>query len=88
MEKNNNNDQSTVSNKAALENSGLVGARQVVRLYVEYPVQAEEPPKLLKGFEKASLRAGRSTLVDIRVDLDDLKVWDAGEEDWAFANGT
>ncbi|KAK8065778.1 beta-glucosidase [Apiospora hydei] len=84
----NNNSAGNVSVKAVLENVGPVEARQVVQLYVGYPEQAEEPPKLLKGFKKVSLRAGESTLVDLRVNTDDLKVWNAEVEDWVFVNGT
>ncbi|KAK8035146.1 beta-glucosidase [Apiospora rasikravindrae] len=83
-----NNRSGDVSVKATLENVGPVEARQVVQLYVGYPEQAEEPPKLLKGFEKIALHAGESKLVDLRVNTDDLKVWDVSVEDWVFVNGT
>ncbi|KAK7967280.1 Beta-glucosidase [Apiospora aurea] len=84
----NNNSAGNVSVKAVLENVGPVEARQVVQLYVGYPEQAEEPPKLLKGFEEVSLRAGESTSADLRVDTDDLKVWNASVEDWVFVKDT
>ncbi|KAK8058575.1 glycoside hydrolase family 3 domain-containing protein [Apiospora phragmitis] len=83
-----NGNRSSVSVKATLENAGPAEARQFVQLYVGYPEQAEEPPKLLKSFEEVLLRAGESTLVDLRVNTDDLKVWSAGAEDWVFVNGT
>ncbi|KAK8113188.1 beta-glucosidase [Apiospora sp. TS-2023a] len=77
-----------VSVTATLENEGRVDARQVVQLYVGYPEQAHEPPKLLKGFEKVALGAGESAMVDLRVDTNDLKVWDAEADGWVFVNGT
>ncbi|KAK7996160.1 beta-glucosidase [Apiospora marii] len=77
-----------VSVKATLKNEGPVEARQVVQLYVGYPEQAQEPPKLLKGFEKVALRAGESALVELRVNIDDLKVWDADADGWVLVNGT
>lgn len=78
----------SVSVTATLKNEGLVEARQVVQLYVGCPEPAHEPPKLLKGFEKVALRAGESTLVELRVNLDDLRVWDTGADGWVFVNGT
>jgi len=68
-----------------LSNTGSVVGKEVVQLYVSYPVAANEPPKLLKGFEKVYLEAGDSSVVTFDVDLEDLKVWDDG---WKFVAGT
>ncbi|KAK7963758.1 beta-glucosidase [Apiospora saccharicola] len=84
----NNKNRTSVSVTATLRNEGRVDARQVVQLYVAYPEQAHEPPKLLKGFKKVALGARETALVELRVDIDDLKVWDAGADGWVFVNGT
>lgn len=72
-----------------LTNTGEVSGKQVVQLYVAYPDAANEPPKLLKGFEKVELEAGHSSEVTMLVKKDDLRIWDetVGVEDWRFVSG-
>ena len=43
-----------------LTNTGDTAAAQVVQLYISYPDAANEPPKLLKAFEKLFLESGES----------------------------
>lgn len=73
---------------STLSNTGGVGARQVVQLYVGYPEAAEEPPKLLRAFEKVELAAGESSMVMLRVEEDDLRVWNETTEGWSLVSGT
>lgn len=77
---------SSVVVKATLSNTGDVDARQVAQLYVGYPDAAEEPPKLLRGFEKIELAARESTLVTMTVEKEDLEVW-TEKTSWAFVPG-
>ncbi|KAL3427319.1 glycoside hydrolase family 3 domain protein [Phlyctema vagabunda] len=70
-----------------LTNTGAVPGKEVVQLYVSYPEEAEEPPKLLKGFEKVYLEPGEQTEVSFLVDLDDLMVWKEDVEAWRFVGG-
>ena len=72
---------------ATLENVGKVAARQVVQLYVAYPEEAMEPPKLLKAFQKYALEAGESTAAKLTVAKEDLKVWDSESKNWQLVRG-
>jgi beta-glucosidase len=72
---------------ATLENIGKAKARQVVQLYVAYPEEAMEPPKLLRAFQKYELEAGESTMVELTVAVEDLKVWDSNTRTWKLARG-
>lgn len=72
---------------ATLENVGKVAARQVVQLYVAYPEEAMEPPKLLKAFQKYALEAGESTAAELTVAKEDLKVWDSESKNWQLVRG-
>lgn len=58
---------SAVVATVALRNTGEVKGKQVVQLYVSYPEAANEPPKLLKGFEKVELESGQSSEVSFRL---------------------
>ncbi|KAK1566143.1 LOW QUALITY PROTEIN: glycoside hydrolase superfamily [Colletotrichum navitas] len=60
----------------------LETSHDVVQLYVSYPKEANEPPKLLKGFQKAELDVGKTLQVSIGVQKDDLRMWDEMTGDW------
>lgn len=87
---NDSNSTSAVVAATRVTNTGDVKGRQVVQLYVGYPAAANEPPKLLKGFEKVELESGESSEVMFLVKKDDLRIWDetVGVEDWRFVGGS
>lgn len=81
------NDSTSVVVTCTLSNVGDFDARQVVQLYVQYPDAANEPPTLLRAFEKVEVAAGASVPVTLTVKQDDLKIWDETSGDWAFVSG-
>jgi beta-glucosidase len=87
MQKNANATAESVKVCATLENIGKVAARQVVQLYVTYPEEAMEPPKLLRAFQKYALEAGESVAVELDVATEDLKVWDSKTKMWQLIGG-
>jgi beta-glucosidase len=86
-QKNGNATVESVKMSATLENVGKVAARQVVQLYVAYPGEAMEPPKLLRAFQKYGLEAGESVAVELTVATEDLKVWDSKTKTWQLIGG-
>ncbi|KAG4026647.1 hypothetical protein MFRU_038g00510 [Monilinia fructicola] len=70
-----------------LTNTGALPGKQVVQLYVSHPTSANEPPKLLKGFEKVHLEVNQTNEVSFVVEKEDLNIWDETIEDWAFVHG-
>ncbi|KAH7308010.1 glycoside hydrolase family 3 domain-containing protein [Stachybotrys elegans] len=76
---------SYITATATLKNTGDYKAKQVVQLYVSYPEEANEPPKLLKGFQKVELDVGQTFEISIEVKKDDLRVWEEG--DWRLVKG-
>ncbi|PQE23746.1 putative periplasmic beta-glucosidase precursor protein [Rutstroemia sp. NJR-2017a BBW] len=81
------NSTSAIVATTLLSNTGAVAGKQVVQLYVSYPAAANEPPKLLKGFEKVYLKPGQASEVSFLVEKDDLMIWDEKLEDWTFVTG-
>merc|ERR1719430_728987 len=63
-------------------------ASEVVQIYVDFPPSAEEPPRILKGFEKVSLLAGQTTELTITLTPKEFSVYDAFANDWMHAEGT
>ncbi|KAK2044729.1 glycoside hydrolase family 3 domain-containing protein [Colletotrichum somersetense] len=72
---------------AVLNNTGDYRAKQVVQLYVSYPAEANEPPKLLKGFQKAELDVGQTLQISMEIKKDDLRVWDEALGGWRLIKG-
>ena len=66
--------------------AGPAGA-EVAQLYVGYPAAANEPPKLLKGFQKISLGPGACGGVGFEVAAKDLWVWDVVSQTWLLFPG-
>jgi beta-glucosidase len=77
-----------VTGTVIVTNTGNLPGKEVVQIYVSYPVSAGEPPQQLRGFEKVSLNAGESTTVDFDLLRKDLSYWDAVTQNWVMANGT
>jgi beta-glucosidase len=80
---------SAIVASTVLINTGDCKGKQVAQLYVSYPEAANEPPKLLKGFEKVELEAGQSSEVSFLVEMNDLRIWDetVDVEDWRLVGG-
>ncbi|KAJ3386796.1 hypothetical protein HDU84_001298 [Entophlyctis sp. JEL0112] len=69
-------------------NTGMRGGHEVLQLYVTFPLAAEEPPKLLKGFEKIWLEAGETAEVEFLLDAQlDLRVWGIDADKWKHIDG-
>ena len=68
-----------------LKNSGPRDGEEVVQLYVKFP--KDDASQRLRGFERIPVKAGETVKVEIAVPLDDLKLWDAQEHEWAFRKG-
>ncbi|KAJ3183940.1 hypothetical protein HK101_009864 [Irineochytrium annulatum] len=76
-------------------NTGAVGGHEVVQLYVSFPEEAAEPPKLLKGFERVFVPKGQSVDASFALGLRELRVWGvkgsvgpAGALTWDGRNAT
>jgi beta-glucosidase len=77
-----------VTVKARITNTGRREGAEVVQLYLGSPVEAEEPPKQLKGFEKIRLEPGQSKVVSMTMDKNNLAAWDTASHVWKVFPGT
>ena len=67
--------------------AGPAGA-EVAQLYVSYPAAANEPPKLLKGFEKVAVAPGACEAVGFTLAAADLWTWNVVTQAWQLVPGT
>jgi beta-glucosidase len=80
---------STVTVTATIRNAGKVDGAEVPQLYVGFPKSAGEPPKVLRGFEKVMIKAGKSAKVTFEVDVaKELSIWDSDARKWKNVKGS
>lgn len=73
--------------QVSIENSGGVDGAEVAQLYITFPEEAEEPTRILRGFEKANISAGGKVTVEFSLRRRDISYWDATVRQWAIAKG-
>jgi beta-glucosidase len=73
--------------KFTLTNTGKVNGSEVPQLYLGFPAEAEEPPKILRGFERVYLAAGESKEVALTLTQLDISYWNAVNQKWTVAPG-
>jgi beta-glucosidase len=56
-------------------------------LYLGFPAEAEEPPKILRGFERVYLAAGESKTVTLSLTQKDISYWNVVNQKWTAAPG-
>ena len=71
-----------------LINTGPRPGAEVAELYLGFPPAADEPPKLLKGFQKITLAPTQSQHVVFSLNWEDLANWDATARGWRVTPGT
>ncbi|KAI8063934.1 glycoside hydrolase superfamily [Gongronella butleri] len=60
-----------------VRNTGDRDGAEVVQAYIGFPAAAQEPPKLLRGFEKVFIKKGASATVKLAFNRRELSVWAA-----------
>ncbi|KAF8751682.1 Glycosyl hydrolase family 3 C-terminal domain [Rhizoctonia solani] len=82
-----------------VKNTGKVAGSEVAQLYINPPAGANEPPSVLRGFDKIKLAPGESKTVELVLSRYDLSIWDVERQGgqgwtellefgWARAAGT
>ena len=58
---------------ATIKNTGAVPGTEIPQLYLGFPANAGEPPKVLRGFDEVFLQAGGSSSVTFNLNQRDLR---------------
>ncbi len=74
--------------QVSVTNAGDVTADEVVMAFVSFPgIDAARPRKLLKGFRRVTIAAGRSKTVRIEIPIESLKWRDPQTHSWKLESG-
>ncbi|GKT56101.1 beta-glucosidase D protein [Colletotrichum tofieldiae] len=76
-----------ISVKTNVKNDGGVQGAEVAQLYISFPTEAAQPPRVLRGFGKIDLRPGSAGDVTFSVRRRDISYWDTAAQKWAVARG-
>jgi len=80
--------QDAVEVSVIVSNTGNREGEEIVQVYVGMEnSKIERQKKLLKGFEKVSIPAGKSVDVNISVPFDELRYYDVAEKQWSLEPG-
>ncbi len=71
-----------------ITNTGKIDGSEVPQLYLGFPAEAEEPPKVLRGFERVYLAVGESKQVTFILTQKDISYWNVVNQKWTVASGT
>ena len=64
---------------AKITNAGNVAGAEVAQLYMSYPAAANEPPQVLRGFQKINLPPTESGTVSFKLTPKEFSVYDPEE---------
>lgn len=65
-----------------IHNTGQQDGHEVPQLYVGFPQETGEPPKVLRRFDRYGVKAGKSRRIVFRLNRYDLSIWSNEENRW------
>ena len=71
-----------------VENVGSSAGTEIPQVYLHFPVQAGEPPSVLRGFTDVYLQPGEAKSVTITLSRYDLSIWDVASQSWIRPAGS
>ncbi|CAO0795662.1 unnamed protein product [Mucor circinelloides] len=77
----------SVTASLSVKNSGKLDGAEVVQAYISFPESAGEPPKLLRGFDKKTIKAGKKAKFDFEFTETELSIWDVDAAKWVVPSG-
>jgi beta-glucosidase-like glycosyl hydrolase len=70
-----------------VKNTGGVDGFEVPQVYLGFPTQAGEPPKVLRKFDRYPIKAGQTKRISYRLNRYDLSIWDVTSARWSRPQG-
>lgn len=77
----------TVNVQFKVSNTGKVDGHEVPQLYIGFPSNVGEPPKLLRGFDRVWIESGSAENVEFSVGPLELSIWNVSTQQWEVPSG-
>ena len=74
--------------KFSLKNTGHRGGHEVPQVYLNFPHWTQEPPRVLRAFDRIWLDKGEQKTVKFELNHYDVSYWDGHHQQWLRPNGT
>jgi len=71
-----------------VKNTGGVDGNEVSQVYLGFPASANQPPRVLRGFDRSFIRKGQSVSVEVGLRLKDISIWDVVTQKWIVPSGS
>ncbi|EIN06360.1 beta-glucosidase [Punctularia strigosozonata HHB-11173 SS5] len=71
-----------------VSNTGGVDGNEVSQLYLSFPASANEPPRVLRGFDRSFIRRGGAAHISLPLRRKDISIWDVVSQKWVIPSGT
>ncbi|KIJ43167.1 glycoside hydrolase family 3 protein [Sphaerobolus stellatus SS14] len=71
----------------AITNTGGMDGNEVSQVYLTFPAAANEPPKVLRGFDRTFIRRGQTAFISVPLRRKDVSVWDVVSQQWVIPKG-
>lgn len=80
-------DKLQVTIHVTIKNTGQFDGAEVAQLYLTFPKVAQEPPKILRGFEKIFLAVGEEKEITFTLQKKELSYYDTKHHKWTVPKG-
>jgi beta-glucosidase len=70
-----------------VKNIGDYDGAEVTQAYISFPPIAEEPPKVLRGFEKNFIEKGKHRTIIFSFGVTELSYWSTTSSKWTVPRG-
>jgi beta-glucosidase len=78
----------TIVINASITNTGSTSGAEIPQLYIGFPQSAQEPPKILRGFERIMLNPNQVSSVSFLINISkELSIWDTPSSTWKVLSG-
>ncbi|CAF4095384.1 unnamed protein product, partial [Adineta steineri] len=71
-----------------IQNTGKYYGSEVAQLYLGFPSEAQEPLKILRGFERIYLEPSELKEVALVLSRKDISYWNVINQQWTVASGS
>lgn len=70
-----------------IKNTGIFDGAEIPQVYITFPEIAQEPPQLLRGFEKVFLTKGTEQIVTFNFRKSELSYYNVDSHQWVVPQG-